>query len=181
MVLMGTGGGGNYRQTPRRGGALGDRIKCLCRGDWIHGISHLPVQGRRASLAPVRLTLVGELWFACSVLNWGYRDWGRGGGGGARSDEGEIRGHCQIQRACSPLPARSLAMLRDSMERSGPAPSDLARDAPTLLGVCPAGRGRLAVGTQWSYSHDVSLPSVRLAPAVDGHQHGQQQHGSATA
>ena len=71
MVLM-VGGGGSYRETLRRGGALGDRIKCLCRGDWIHGISHLPVQGRRASLAPVRLTLVSELCMLRAQLGrWG--------------------------------------------------------------------------------------------------------------
>ena len=68
MVLM-VGGGGSYREILRSGGALGDRIKC--RGE-IHGISHLPVRGRRASLAPVRLTLVGELCMLRAQLGrWG--------------------------------------------------------------------------------------------------------------
>ena len=52
-------------------GALRDKIKRLCRGE-MHGISHLPVRGRRASLSPVRLTLVGELCMLRAQLGrWG--------------------------------------------------------------------------------------------------------------
>ena len=117
MVLMGTGGGGNYRQTPRRGGALGDRIKCLCRGDWIHGISHLPVQGRRASLAPVRLTLVSELCMLRAQL---------GRWGGARSDQGTLPDSARILASSREVNGN----LRDSMESSGPAPSRARQQRP---------------------------------------------------
>ena len=74
MILM-VGGGGSYRETLRRGGALGDRIKCLCRGENRYTGSRT-CQCEDVAPASRPCASRSSVNFACSVLNWGDGGWG---------------------------------------------------------------------------------------------------------
>ena len=79
---------------------------------------------------------------------------GAGGGWGARSDEGEIRGHCQIQRACSPLPVRSVAILGIQWSAAG-LHHQISRATPQ-----PCSASALLAGAGWLLGRNGAIPTT---------------------
>ena len=74
------------------------------RGE-IHGISHLPVRGRDASLAPVRLALIDELRMLRAQLGRS----GLGGGGGGTAISGRDQGILPDSARMLASPARRVS------------------------------------------------------------------------